>query len=98
MSARQVIDLAATLPAGVSDAGTPWCDATSEIAGALGSEFGERLVLSKQGGLHLWGSAEMGTWTMLLTRPDQTSCVVASGTGYHDSTDPAAIFRQAGLN
>ena len=98
MSARQVVDLAGSLPAGVSDAGTPWCDANAEIHGALDAEYGETLVVSKRDGLRLWGSDEMGTWTMVLERADGSSCVVASGIGYHDGTDPSAIFRSAGLS
>ncbi len=29
-------------------------------------------------------AAEGGGWTILVTRPDGTSCLVASGTGYED--------------
>ncbi|WP_136648732.1 hypothetical protein [Paracoccus aeridis] len=97
MSARQVVDLAGTLPTGSADAGTPWCDASAQIHGALDAEFGETLVLAKRDGLRLWGSDEMGTWTMVFERPDGSSCIVASGIGYQDGTDPSVIFRTAGL-
>ncbi|WP_299362335.1 hypothetical protein [uncultured Paracoccus sp.] len=97
MSAQQVVDLATTLPAGVDDAGTPWCDATAEVTGTLQGEFGETLVAHNNDGLHLWGSEQMGTWTMVLARPDRTSCVVASGIGYTGDASPVAIFSTAGL-
>jgi hypothetical protein len=30
--------------------------------------------------LEIWASAETGTWTVLITRADGSSCIVASGT------------------
>ena len=63
----------------------------------LDAEFGETLVLAKRDGLRLWGSDEMGTWTMVFERHDGSSCIVASGIGYQDGTDPSVIFRTAGL-
>lgn len=98
MSARQVVHMATTLPTGGDDADTPWCDVNAEITGTLAGEFGETLVARKSDGLHLWGSAEMGTWTMVLVRPDRTSCVVASGIGYTDDANPVTIFNTAGLS
>jgi hypothetical protein len=53
----------------------------------LAGEFGE---LRQSGGIthngkavfEMYGNAETGTWTMLVTTPDGVSCFVASGSGY----------------
>ena len=34
---------------------------------------------------------------MVFERHDGSSCIVASGIGYQDGTDPSVIFRTAGL-
>ena len=39
----------------------------------------------------------MGTWTVVLERPDATSCVIASGIGFRDGTSPDAYFTRVGL-
>lgn len=44
--------------------------------------------------LEVWYSAEKGTWTVLMTRADGRSCIMASGTNWRDSTEvklPAGI-------
>lgn len=33
----------------------------------------------------IWSSAESGSWTVLLTRPDGVTCAVASGTDWFDA-------------
>jgi hypothetical protein len=34
--------------------------------------------------LEVWGSDETGTWTILMTRPDGQSCVLAAGEAWRD--------------
>ena len=33
----------------------------------------------------VWFSEEKGTWTILMTRPDGTSCIMASGTNWREA-------------
>ncbi len=99
MAPQAVAELAQTLP--LSDAATgdqPWCDRRAEVAQTLTHDFGEEKVATGAQGVALWGSDLMGTWTMVLDRADATSCVIASGIGYSDTTSPQVFFTQAGLS
>lgn len=40
--------------------------------------------------LEIWTSAETGTWTVLITRADGVSCIVASGTHWLQDAPPVA--------
>jgi len=95
-----VIRMAATLPA-VGQAGTdPYCDMNAEIARTLSHDFGESMIDDSRvdgADTQLWGSPVMGTWTLVLARPDKVSCIVASGVGYADNVNPAVFYTQAGL-
>lgn len=65
------------------------CAARSEIVNRLSSDFSEQLTV---GGLQqsepvetvieVWSSPETGTFTILLTNPDGTTCIVAAGTDF----------------
>lgn len=96
-----VIEMAATLPASEMGAGdTPYCDADPAIARTLAQDFGESLIDGAQidgNDAQLWGSPVLGTWTLVLARPDATSCIVASGIGYRDNTNPDLYYARAGL-
>lgn len=83
---------AATLgaPASVSAQGMP-CGPRSDIVEKLLDVYGENF---SGGGLHndsavyeVWTSDDAGTWTILLTRPDGTSCVMAAGTDWLPQLD-----------
>ena len=39
----------------------------------------------------------MGTWTLVATRPDDTSCIIASGIGYDDRKAAEVYYTTAGL-
>ena len=94
-----VAELARTLPLSDQAAGDqPWCDRQAEVERTLSHDFGEEKVATGARGMVLWGSELMGTWTMVLERADATSCVVASGIGYSDTTSPQVFFSKAGLN
>lgn len=97
LSAAQVVTLAASVPAGSTDPDLPWCDADQKIESALTAEFGEKPVAAARDGLQLWGSGTEGTWTMVLPRADDTSCVVVSGIGFRDAAAPGTFFDTAGL-
>lgn len=65
------------------------CAARDTVIEKLASGYGE---VFSGGGLQnssaifeLWHSEEQGTWTILLTRADGTSCIMASGTNWRDA-------------
>ena len=67
------------------------------VADALRSEFEEQPVTHRADGTQLWGSDLMGTWTVVLGRADGTQCIIASGIGYQDGTDPLAFYAKVDL-
>lgn len=81
----------------VNGADTPYCDATSTVRSTLDHDFGEGFVSKGKNGTELWGSPIMGTWTLVMDRGDQTSCVVASGVGFDEKASPQRYFSLAGL-
>lgn len=99
MDPREVREMARTLPLSDNAVGDqPWCDRKAEVESTLSHDFGEERVAAGHEGTALWGSALMGTWTVVLERPDATSCVIASGIGFSDGTNPGVFFTKAGLN
>lgn len=91
MSVRDVMAVARTLPATTVDPDQPWCDLSGAVDESLRAEFGEQRV-ANQDGLILYGSDEAGTFTLVMPRTDKTSCVVGSGTGYRDASNPSSIY------
>jgi hypothetical protein len=76
----------------------PYCAKDREIQQTLKHDFDEKPVdASQHAGTQLWGSQQMGTWTLVAPRPDDTSCIIASGIGYQDSRDVKVYYRTAGL-
>ena len=99
MDPREVRELARTLPLSQNAVGDqPWCDRKAEVESTLAHDFGEEKVAAGHEGTTLWGSALMGTWTMVYERGDATSCVIASGVGFSDGANPGLFFAKAGLN
>lgn len=99
LSGPAVMELARTLPVATeADGDQPWCDQSGVVRSALASEFDESLVTHRADGTQLWGSDMMGTWTVVLDRADNTQCVIASGIGYQDGTDPATFYSKVGLS
>ena len=79
--------LAVALPATVHAQST--CANRDIVVEKLESRFGEVFA---GGGLQnssrifeVWFSEEKGTWTILLTKADGTSCIMASGTHWLDA-------------
>ena len=65
------------------------CGERDSVVGKLKSGYGEAFA---GGGLQnssaifeVWFSEEKGTWTILLTRADGTSCIMASGTNWREA-------------
>lgn len=99
MDPREVRELARRLPLSENASGDqPWCDRDAAVESTLRHDFGEARVAAGDRGTVLWGSALMGTWTVVLERPDATSCVIASGIGFSDGANPGLFFTRAGLN
>lgn len=99
MDPRAVREMARTLP--LSDDATddqPWCGRDAEVEAALRHEFEEQKIATNARDTALWGSQQMGTWTMVLERPDQTSCIIASGVGFTEQASPDAYFVRVGLS
>ena len=50
-----------------------------------GEEFAGGGLQNSKNIFEVWFSEEKGTWTILLTRADGTSCIMASGTNWRES-------------
>ena len=55
------------------------------LAGHYGEAFAGGGLRDEGAVFEVWTSAEEGTWTILLTRPNGVSCVMASGTNWRDA-------------
>lgn len=76
----------------------PYCAGDSEIHATLKHDFNETRVDDGQHeGAELWGSDQMGTWTLVAPRTDATSCIIASGIGFTSGRDVELYYRTAGL-
>ena len=51
-----------------------------------GEAFAGGGVQNSKSIFEVWYSPEKGTWTILMTRANGTSCIMASGTNWRDST------------
>ena len=66
------------------------CAPRGEALAALTERYGETrrgIGVDARGSVLEVFAAEAGGWTILVTRPDGTSCMVASGTGYEDLSE-----------
>ncbi|MBC9246285.1 hypothetical protein H4P12_06055 [Paracoccus sp. 11-3] len=76
----------------------PYCATDSEIHQTLTQDFSENRVDAEQhAGTELWGSDQMGTWTLVAPRKDNTSCIIASGIGFDEQTSVEVYYTTAGL-
>ena len=75
---------------------SPRCEGQAEMANILARDYNEQPVDKRVigDGLHvvLWGSTDMGTWTLVHDGEDGVSCVVSSGTGWTDLSSADEIF------
>ena len=64
------------------------CAARDTVVEKLATGYGEALagggLQSATSVFEVWVSAEKGTWTILMTRADGVSCIMASGTNWLD--------------
>ena len=80
---------------------TPRCEAQAQMASILARDYSEHPVGRRVvgDGLHvvLWGSTEMGTWTLVHDGDDGVTCVISSGIGWTDQSMADQIFANAPL-
>ena len=73
------------------------CDDRDRIVEGLASIYGESrqmIGLVKNGVLEVYGSLETGTWTITVTDPDGTMCLIASGQNFeltNEQLHPTAL-------
>lgn len=76
----------------------PYCADNAEIRATLRHDFNEAPVPGDgHAATELWASEQMGTWTLVAPRRDDTSCIIASGIGYDQARDVDVYYRTAGL-
>ena len=90
-AAAIVLGAIAAAPSSYADAPQPGCSDRERMVNHLSATYGEKLrgagLQSATGLMELYVSEE-GSWTLLLTRPDGTSCPVAVGEQWrHDLAD-----------
>ena len=82
---RQTLSIAAALSA-AAPALAESCAPREDAVAYLTREYGESrqgIGLTSDGTvMEMFSSAETGTWTITVTRPDGTTCMIASGVGY----------------
>ncbi|KNG93625.1 hypothetical protein [Pseudaestuariivita atlantica] len=68
------------------EAQTGGCKLRDSLTSELETRYGEQItgagLRSKDAMIELWQSPETGSWTMLMTRPDGTACIIAHGTDW----------------
>jgi len=64
------------------------CFERDRLAAYLAERYGESRagvgVQDSRSLIEIWTSRDSGTWTLTLTRPDGTACVIASGVAWQD--------------
>ena len=74
----------------------PWprqaCAERATVVDRLADKFGETwqsMGLNPQNGVvEVYASDQTGTWTILITRPDGVSCLIASGEMWEEDAAP----------
>ncbi len=72
------------------------CAARDKVVDRLSGKYGEAFsgggLRNEESIYEVWHSEEKGTWTILMTRADGISCIMASGTNWRDGLKvPAGI-------
>lgn len=75
-------------------AGPAFCAERTQIAERLTTAYAEQLagggLQSSNGLIEVWTTETGSTWTILMTRPDGISCVMATGTNWA-TREPAIL-------
>jgi hypothetical protein len=90
-TASFILGAAALAPPAAAQIAPPCFDRDSLVANLTGT-YEENLsgagLRSTQQLLELWSSDKTGTFTIFITRPDGTSCIVASGKNWQLISEP----------
>jgi len=80
--------------AGAAAARPGACAARGEVVAKLAKRFGETLrsvgLQRAEGLVEVYASEKTGTWTILVTRPDGMSCLLAAGELWEEEPKAAA--------
>jgi len=64
----------------------PQCGRHDDVAASLATQFGEALhsigLAQDNTVMELYAAPDTGTWTLTVTLPDGTTCLVAAGQGF----------------
>jgi hypothetical protein len=70
----------------------PQCAPRAEVVDGLAQNYGETRrslgIAANNAVMELYAADDTGTWTLTVTMPDGTTCLVASGNGYETITEP----------
>ena len=69
----------------------PSCAPRADVLAKLAQEFGEErrsIALAESGVVVETFASQGGSWTVLVTRPDGTSCLLASGPYFEEVDEP----------
>lgn len=72
-------------------AGGPQCGPREALVAILADRHGETrraIGLAQDAVMELFASEETGTWTIAVTAPDGSMCLVAAGEGYQAIAEP----------
>ena len=92
--ARTVVGIALIACTPRAEAAEPGaCTSRGEVVAKLAQRFGETLrsvgLQKKDGLVEIYASEKTGTWTILVTRPDGMSCLLAAGELWEDEPKKA---------
>ena len=90
--------IGATALAGAAQAQTLACAARDAVVDRLAEDYGEARqaigLASANQVMEIFASEETGSWTITVTRPDGTTCLVAAGQHYEaldETLTPAVV-------
>ena len=69
----------------------PRVEMTERLMGTYGEAFSGGGLQDGQAVFEVWTSEKDGTWTILMTRADGTSCVMAAGTDWQKALASQAV-------
>ena len=69
------------------------CTERSVVLNELATKYQETRralgIAANTGVMEMFASTQTGTWTLTVTTPDGTTCLVASGNGFEQIADPS---------
>ncbi|MEX2517898.1 MAG: hypothetical protein WD969_01045 [Paracoccaceae bacterium] len=83
ISAALIFGAAAIAPPVLADQAQTSCDDRERVIATLQGKHGEVVtgvcLAGEAAVIELWSSPETGSWTLLMTRPDGRTCLMAAG-------------------